>query len=604
MKKNTIYLKFILWIFILGVYTFDKGFAQSYTPPAPEDTSGFGKGVQRTMQRLATSNPSNKNTVKILVYGQSISHGTWWLKLREKLQAQFPNANLVMENKAIGGFASQLLSKPFIHDVLPYNYDLVLFHVYGSQWTYDTILRNIRTFNTSEMALQNDQGRKGSDNWADQMSYVNIPNMAKTYRLEMMDVRTPWTKYLDDNKLQANQLTTDGVHLNDHGNYLLGELIARHLAYKPQFPTDPQQTVKIYEVGKDVFFSNARLEMDFEGNRIEVVGNDNPSGAGQVRVEIDGKRPREYPGCFYYTRPNDSTEVPNYYTHAPNSPKRKDWPWAVGSIIRIDGSTTTQEDWTIEVSNLVKRNRTDNSGKNVLADISFDFKLTGSVTGEDGTGRMTFTRNMNNGNFTNDFTPSNTNFVSKSGKIRISPSDWWIPQVLHENAPYKVSFENGFKIRWKAKGNFNDPYMNTGSSNPNIENSTLLAHGFPKGFHKLSLSVIGGGDHSIKYIKVFNPVHNRPLPTSVADVINIDNQVSLYPNPATNLLNIDITQFHQLHPKIFVTNSLGVRIDEFSTANNGNVLSLNTENYQSGMYHLNIELESGEILKKKFSVIK
>jgi hypothetical protein len=60
---------------------------------------------------LKTSTPEKPNTIKILVYGQSISVQNWWLSVKKDIEAKFPNANLIMENRAIGGFASQLLCK-------------------------------------------------------------------------------------------------------------------------------------------------------------------------------------------------------------------------------------------------------------------------------------------------------------------------------------------------------------------------------------------------------------------------------------------------------------------------------------------------------------
>jgi hypothetical protein len=82
------------------------------------------------MHLLATSTPQHRNTVKILVYGQSISVQDWWLEVKRDLTARFPNANLIMENKSIGGFSSSLLVKTTEMDVSSFYPDLVLFHVY------------------------------------------------------------------------------------------------------------------------------------------------------------------------------------------------------------------------------------------------------------------------------------------------------------------------------------------------------------------------------------------------------------------------------------------------------------------------------------------
>jgi hypothetical protein len=84
------------------------------------------------MHLLATSTPAKRNTVKILVYGQSISKQEWWLDVKKNLIGKYPNADLIIENRSIGGFSSYQLRKPMVFDLIPFYPDLVLFHVYGS----------------------------------------------------------------------------------------------------------------------------------------------------------------------------------------------------------------------------------------------------------------------------------------------------------------------------------------------------------------------------------------------------------------------------------------------------------------------------------------
>ena len=75
------------------------------------DPSGWGRNIQRTMRLLATSTAEQRNTVRILFYGQSITEQKWAKLVEEDLRRRFPHANLVVENRALGGFASQLLVK-------------------------------------------------------------------------------------------------------------------------------------------------------------------------------------------------------------------------------------------------------------------------------------------------------------------------------------------------------------------------------------------------------------------------------------------------------------------------------------------------------------
>lgn len=103
------------------------------TPPYPTpknlgDPAKLGLGIQRTMTLLATSTPEHRNTVRILFYGQSITEQNWWQNVAADLKQRFPNANLQIENRALGGFASQLLVNTAETDLYPFYPDLMIFH--------------------------------------------------------------------------------------------------------------------------------------------------------------------------------------------------------------------------------------------------------------------------------------------------------------------------------------------------------------------------------------------------------------------------------------------------------------------------------------------
>src|SRR5690242_4616738 len=93
-------------------------------PPAVSEPALMGLGIQRTMTLLATSTPRHRNHVRVLFYGQSITEQEWSRYVSNDLRRRFPDADLEIENRAIGGFASQLLIRPAEHDVYPFYPDL------------------------------------------------------------------------------------------------------------------------------------------------------------------------------------------------------------------------------------------------------------------------------------------------------------------------------------------------------------------------------------------------------------------------------------------------------------------------------------------------
>src|SRR3954449_12557496 len=104
--------------------------ADDFPPPKSlGDTAQYGRNLQRTMRLLAESTADKRNTVRILFYGQSITEQKWAKLVEDDLRRRFPHANLVIENRALGGFASQMLVKTAVTDLYPFQPDLLIFHV-------------------------------------------------------------------------------------------------------------------------------------------------------------------------------------------------------------------------------------------------------------------------------------------------------------------------------------------------------------------------------------------------------------------------------------------------------------------------------------------
>ncbi|HKJ79488.1 MAG TPA: hypothetical protein VKA10_08130, partial [Prolixibacteraceae bacterium] len=140
------------------------------------------KNIQRTMHLLATSTPEKPNTVNILVYGQSLSAQDWWLEVKNHLNQKFPHAKINMINKAIGGFASQILIKTVERDILDYYPDLVIFHVFGSDVKYEEVLKKMRSLTSAEVLIWNDpQNKVPKSDWNTEMSYKKVPAFAAKY---------------------------------------------------------------------------------------------------------------------------------------------------------------------------------------------------------------------------------------------------------------------------------------------------------------------------------------------------------------------------------------------------------------------------------------
>ncbi|PSB15424.1 hypothetical protein C7B69_18315, partial [filamentous cyanobacterium Phorm 46] len=327
-RKSKIYrylwLIFLCLSFLL-VPVIKKLYAETaFPPPAPiVNNANFGARIQRTMGLLATSTPTERHQVRILFYGQSITQQDWWQDVVKDLKQRFPNADLIVENRAIGGFAAPILIRPSEHDLYPFYPDLLIFHVYGGDEDYEAIIANVRSRTASEILLHSDHinwlpAGNSSDNpdevkgyeWHNTHSTKWLPELADKYGCEIAEIREPWRRYLQDNRLQPKQLLSDSIHLNEWGNFLLAALIKPHLRYNPNSPQTPQDLVKTYTVGTDVKWQDGKLVLEFEGNRVDAIADRTFSGGAiSAKIAIDGKKPSEFPELYSITRPSASLGV-------------------------------------------------------------------------------------------------------------------------------------------------------------------------------------------------------------------------------------------------------------------------------------------------------
>jgi hypothetical protein len=466
-RKSKIYrylwLFFLCLSFLLVPILPEIAAETPFPPPAAiANNASFGARIQRTMGLLAASTPTDRRQVRILFYGQSITQQDWWQDVVKDLKQRFPNADLIVENRAIGGFAAPILIRPSEHDLYPFYPDLLIFHVYGGDEDYEAIIANVRSRTASEILLHSDHinwlpAGNSSDNpdevkgyeWHNTHSTKWLPELADKYGCEIAEIREPWRRYLQDNRLQPKQLLSDDI--------LLAALIKPHLRYNPNSPQVSQQDlVKTYTVGSDVKWQDGKLVLEFEGNRIDAIADKTFNGkAISAKIAIDGKKPSEFPKLYSITRPSATVGV--------------GWP----AILQISSQKPLiVEDW-----------------KAIITDINsdatkFKFDVVGSKTGYDGSG-------------TND-----KMFVSKSGRVAIEPRNWWLQNAYEYS---KKPTPKGFEISWQVKPMFVDSYIPPKIADASREYPTTLAQNLSNSKHILEIVPETDGTVPIKEIRVYRP---------------------------------------------------------------------------------------------------
>jgi hypothetical protein len=431
-------------------------------PPfkAAADHPERGAGISRTLTLLESSAVERKNTVRILFYGQSITEQSWWEEAKQAIGRNYPLATLEVENRAIGGHSSQLLCKTAEADLYPFYPDVVIFHVYGAHDRYEDIIRRIRERTTAEILMQTDHpagkdtmdevtdpAKLSPEQWNPWMNYVFLPATAKKYGCELLPVRDLWKQYLTENRLTPRSLLKDEVHLNDHGCFLMAEIVKSAFA-----PLKAPVSAAAREMVREIPLTNAswrdgKLTVPFEGNRVDgVYGGVAANTGGAAALRIDGRPPEEIRQLYSFTRASA-------------------WPgsnWPCLLRVQRGPAQLLDEEWTVTLAWASDDYRT------------FQFSLTGSKTGPDGIGTAA------------------KKFVSKSGRVVIDPDDWnlqYCRKVLGRKLP------DGFRITWKSVPRW--------SAMPLV--GSTFVQGLNNGKHTLELSGEGVQNSGLTALRVYRP---------------------------------------------------------------------------------------------------
>ena len=436
------------------------------TPSYVGDPAQLGRGIQRTMTLLATSTPEHRNTVRILFYGQSITVQDWWRQVAADLKTRFPHAHLIIENRALGGFASQRLVKTAETDVYPFQPDLLIFHVYGAHNSYEDIIRRTRERTTAEILIQTDHVSAKSDwrreetdpakvttqDWDSFMNYKHLPAVIRRYGCGYVDQRNLWKRYLTERGLEAPALLRDGVHLNEDGCRVIAAFVKAALVKRNEQAIDPMDCgyVRTFAVGKDVDIDSGSLKLQFDGIRVDLIA----SRAGQrpITALIDGKKPSQHAELYCFTR-----ALP-----------KPGGPWPVLADLSFEQPLLV-EDWTMAVQ------------RDPVEEDLFTFTLSGSHTGPDGSGR------------------SDARFFSRSGRVVIDPEDWDVRYALGLAQVKPVPA--AFTVRWSVVPRYLDQWQ-PAESPSGIENSATLAHGLADRPHTLELT---GDLSALAAVRVYSP---------------------------------------------------------------------------------------------------
>lgn len=422
--------------------------------------------IQRTMKALKESTAERPAHVRVLFYGQSITGQAWTQTVQKQLQARYPTVKFEFRNAAIGGYTSEVLIRTADHDLYPWYPDLLFFHVYGATDKYEEIIRRVRERTSAEIVLWT--SHLSANEKVDELlkqpdaRTLKILEVADTYHTLKINLRKKWCDYLAANNLAVTNLLADSVHLNPAGCDVYAKFVGEELVRVPGAGGDPASsgTITTVPVAGPAVKKGAdgSLTLTFTGNRVVAVSDGTGAAGAKARVLLDGQPMDGVRELWAITRPSDGPAGV--------------WMPAVNNI--AFEKPPVEEEWTLTC----------------LPDSTPDgtkihYKLSGSVTGEDGEGWST------------------ERFVSRSGRAVIEPGDWRVAWTLGYK---KATLPEGFKVTWKSYPLFCRSY-----EPKSADVRTLLVQGCANGPHTLTL-VPEGGAPGIAAFVVYTPA----TPTGVA----------------------------------------------------------------------------------------
>ncbi|PZU11787.1 SGNH/GDSL hydrolase family protein [Sphingomonas sp.] len=437
------------------------------TPPPPAEALARSLGLIRT----ATS--TEPHVVRLLFYGQSISTPKWTAQAVAHLTQTYPNVRFVVRNLAIGGFAAQTLKRTVERDVTAFYPDLIVFHVYGDHRDYERIIRTIRATTPADLIVQTDHlstdlgplcdeglhlslasrpGCKGrlwyrATDWESHMSWSVIPGLAAKYGFAVEPRRDEWIAYLGKTGLPAAALIADSPHPNARGWSVMALLFGRWFD-RAVASWNGQRSTAVTDLP-----ATSRT-FDMTGNRIEIIA----SGPldGKVTATIDGKRPQDLDGCWQTSRTTALPEVR---------------PWPALRQVTIDPADHQADRFTLTLTHFDP------------SQAHFRFALTSAARGPDGAGS------------------SDSDFVSPSGRVRISKEDWTLAESVahaHRGVP------EGFKVEWRRAFVCRDqPAVPLTAGT--VEQRHLIATGIRQGPHKVNIRVSPDAERRIRAIRIYRP---------------------------------------------------------------------------------------------------
>lgn len=427
-----------------------------------------GRHLQRSLALLADDLPAPRPAVRILYYGQSITQRSWTDLVTESLRTRFPSTPIIAENRAIGGFAADRLIRTTEADVIGFQPDLVIFHVYGAEDTYESLIQLVRSRTTAEILLMSDHAtwepepgfevdarKLESNRWHDRHTHW-LRDLATRARLGFVDIRAGFREHAAAHGITLRSLTSDGTHLNAEGSTLMARLVGDALVRDRNQPAGvPDDAVATLPAGSLHAADGRALTVSASFTRADVIFHPG-AGTHALHVLVDGRSPSAWDSLRHHGRTTLFRDAYN---------------GAIPPLFRVGWRTPpTPQTWTATI--------TETFGEKG----PWSFRVEGGLTGADGSGR------------------TDQPFISSSGQVVIEPGDWNLTYASWAN---KRPVTPGFTARWQTVATGSDT-LAPPPPTPG-EAAVTAVYDLPPGSHTLELRGPADALAQVAAIRLYRP---------------------------------------------------------------------------------------------------
>ncbi|NNE94336.1 MAG: SGNH/GDSL hydrolase family protein [Verrucomicrobiales bacterium] len=453
--------------------------------PRPDDGKNLANFVSKLKHPVLKDKP-------LLVMGIGSSYTNMLgngERLVQWIREKFPDAPPIIYRKHVGSAVNFDFTRGWMRQhVLGQQPDLVILYSGGTATDLGQLLSDFRAHSSADVIVASLHFRERDGEISD--ATVNAPEwdeiaaVARQFHCEWVDSRREWAAYLKQHQQPIEWLLKDAVHQNDHGALVINENIVRHIVENPNpnvpaaaterllFPNMPKHPQKpesvissgdwksgpgIREFAQSVILQKAgdAVKVKFQGNRLDLIGRYAETG-GSAKIFIDGKPADPQTGSFLTT-----LILPDPENHKPERGLAAD---RAPHLILL-GKNVVPQQWAIQM--------TSDTG---------DYKLIGSVTGEDGTG--------NNG----------ADFTSDSGQITVPTALW--RRRLEKDGTH--SNRTGDVFRWEVQPAVLETINFRGTSGTVF--SIPIVDQLSNDWHTLTVKSDGSGPIEILGFKAHEPL--------------------------------------------------------------------------------------------------